>query len=525
MNKENNLNFKRKKLFKKIFFIPVVLWFILCLIAMIPDASEVDPLTWGEIIFTNIFIIPFWFGISFILTHIINFIMNKISKKEEKTICNETIIKEEIKQEKIEIKKELKRNTNKRIYTCDSIIDAYEYKKMAKYFPKRVYWVFVLRGTLLNILFTLGIAIIFQNIIGTLISCVLFEIYVMVLYRLGLEHFAEKAFNSYLKKGLADTNIETEFYEDYFVRKGESLSLNIKYSDITRCIENDPNFYLECPLRNLVIIIQKNRCDLELISFIREKFSNLENHLGDSSKFKGVKIYHNPSFIRIMMLVLFVLTIMCLWASLFTWMIINELNNIPPIMFIKSAWVIWLWLPIPILSITLGFKYKNIGYKCTKNIVAGFIIGFLLLMYGSFCLLPTYEENYNKIYEYQDIIDLELPDNGMLEIQNIESHPLSNKTDYISIKAYYNENDVINLEKKIENNNNWILSTQIKSNLTIFIPSSFISNDNIYYSIYNKTLDEYNTIPNETRNYEIYTMKYDKSTKILEIHKFNYSYK
>ena len=122
-----------------------------------------------------------------------------------------------------------------------------------------------------------------------------------------------------------------------------------------------------------------------------------------------------------MMLVLFVLTIMCLWASLFTWMIINELNNIPPIMFIKNAWIIWLWLPIPILSITLGFKYKNIGYKCTKNIVAGFIIGFLLLMYGSFCLLPTYEENYNKIYEYQDIIDLELPDNGMLEVQNINT--------------------------------------------------------------------------------------------------------
>ena len=80
----------------------------------------------------------------------------------------------------------------------------------------------------------------------------------------------------------------------------------------------------------------------------------------------------------------------------------------------------------------------------------------------------------------------------MLEVQNINTFDKEHKI----IKAYYNENDVINLEKKIENNNNWILSTQIKSNLTIFIPSSFISNDNIYYSIYNKTLDEYNTIPN-----------------------------
>ena len=128
---KNNWNSKRKSLFKKIFFIPVVLWLILCLIAMLLDASEVDPLTWGELIFTNIFIIPFWFGISFLLTHIINFIMKKLGKNKEETIESNNIVKEEIiNQDKIKIKKE--KINNKRLYTCDSIVDAYEYKKMAK---------------------------------------------------------------------------------------------------------------------------------------------------------------------------------------------------------------------------------------------------------------------------------------------------------------------------------------------------------------------------------------------------------
>lgn len=525
---KNNWNSKRKSLFKKIFFIPVVLWLILCLIAMIPDASEVDPLTWGELIFTNIFIIPFWFGISFLITHIINFIMKESDKNKEETIRTNNnqnnIVKEEIiKQDKIEIKKE--EINNKRLYTCDSIIDAYEYKKMAKYFPKRVYWVFVLRGTLLNILLSSASALIFHNLIGTLVFFIVFEIYVMVLYKIGLEHFAEKTFNSYLKKGLVDTNLETEFYEDYFIRKGETVSLTIKYSDITRCIENDTNFYLEYPSRNLVTIFQKNRCDLELISFIREKFSNLENHLGDSSKFKGVKKYHNPYFIKIMMIVLFVLTIMSLWAAMLTWMIINDINNVPMINYTKNMWIIWLWLPIPILSITLGLKYKNMGFKCTKNIVAGFIVGFLLLIYGSFWLLPTLEEDYNKIYEYQDIIDLELPSKGILEISNAEIPYSSDKTEYTIISAYFDKEDINNLEKEIETSNNWILIKDVKSNLTIFIPQSFTSSNNVYYSVYNQTLDEYNKIPNEEGIYEIYTMKYDKDNKKLEIHKFKYSYK
>lgn len=545
---KNNWNSKRKSLFKKIFFIPVGLWLVLCFIAMLPDANDGDPLTLGELIFTNIFIIPFWFAISFIITSVVSWIINKSGENvEEKNMSvskNTNInandyklivsniennsLKEEknVISNKLETKKEDKRKSNdKCFYTCESIIDAYEFKKMAKYFPKRMYWVFVIRGTYLNILLSAIFAIVFRNFIGTLIFFILFELYAMLIYKLELEKMAEKTFNSYLKKGLSDTDIETEFYEDYFIRKGKTLSLTIKYTDISRRVENDTNFYLEYPIRNTVVIIQKNKCDLELINFIREKFNNLESHSKDSSKVKNTEKYHNLKFIKNMMTVLFILSIISVWASMITWMMVNEINNIPNIIFNKTAWVTWFWLPIPILSTILGFKYKNMGFMCTKNIVAGLIVSFLLLMLGSFCFFPTFEEDYDKIYAYQDIIGLELPSNGLLEIRNWGTYFDVDKTEYSVIKVYYNKEDVSILEKEIEGGSNWGLSTKIKSNLKIFIPPTFISDADVYYSIYNKTLDEYNEIPNEEGFYEIYTMKYDKSTKILEIHKFNYSYK
>ena len=45
------------------------------------------------------------------------------------------------------------------------------------------------------------------------------------------------------------------------------------------------------------------------------------------------------------------------------------------------------------------------------------------------------------------------------------------------------------------------------------------------YSIYNKTLDEYNKLPVNSGDYQIFTMIYDSSKKILEVHKFMYKYK
>ena len=79
----------------------------------------------------------------------------------------------------------------------------------------------------------------------------------------------------------------------------------------------------------------------------------------------------------------------------------------------------------------------------------------------------------------------------------------------------------------VSNNQNCFLpdfNQKIKSELKIFVPSQLRSDDDAYYSIYNKTANQYNYLPYISGDYEIYAMKYDKSDKHLEIHKFKISY-
>lgn len=519
----------KSSFFLKLYGIPSVCWIIISLIGMIPDETDLDPLTWGDLIIVDLFMLISWFAISFVIT----LIVNEIKKKKSKTIIKEVQEMTKLEEKKVvnvdrkenNEKLEKKKKTNSKIlYSCESITDAYEYKKMAKYFPKRMYWIFVIRGLFLNLILSAIIAITFKSLIGTLIFFVIYQLFLMIIYKVRLEHYAEQVFNSRKKQGIIDTNFELEFYDDYFIRKGETISLTINFSDISRCIETDTNFYLEYPKQNTVIILQKNNCDLELISFIRKTFENLENHLGDNSNFKGAKKYHNPSFIKNGMILLFIITIASLWGALYSISLVNEFIPQHGFNFTKNMWVFWCWLPIPILSIILGFKYKNAGFKCTKNIVGGFIIGFLLLIYGSFCMFPTFSKDYNEINQYKEIIDAELPNNGTLEIQDWGTYFDEDKTEYTIINAYYDKEDVKGLVDSIENSDNWVLSNKIKSYLKIFIPSQLRSDDDAYYSIYNKTTNQYNNLPENSGDYEVYAMKYDKSDKHLEIHKFKISY-
>ncbi len=262
-----------------------------------------------------------------------------------------------------------------------------------------------------------------------------------------------------------------------------------------------------------------------LINFIRDTFKNLGTYHEDKIKVKNIKNYNNPNFIKTGMIILFIITILSIWGALWLVDLIDEINPVHGFNFTKNSWGFWCLLPIPILSIILGFKYKNSGFKCTKNIVAGFIMSFLLLIYGSFCLLPTFSQDYNKIDTYKSIIDAELPSNGELEIQEWGTYFDEDKTEYVIINAYYDKEDVTSLVNSIENSSNWVLSKEIKSQLKIFIPSQLRSDEDAYFSIYNKTTDQYNSLPSDLGDYEIYAMKYDKSDKQLEIHKFKYLYK
>ena len=335
MEKDNNETKIFSKFFWILFSIISILWII---IAIITELDETQPTPIDELIGYNIILLSVWFTFCIIISFLVNIVKKLLKKKNTNDIQlskeeiettklesenhindnknmyinddkitikeNNIIDKKTIVSEKDEMKDKKNNKTNnnsKPLFTCDSIIDAEEYGKMAKYFP-RFYWYFVIIGAGINLLITAVIAIISRNLIISLVFFVVYQIYLMILYKVKLEYYAKKIFNPQNM----ESEIHSEFYDDYFIRQGEIETLKIYYSDINRCIETDTNFYLEFKKRNKVIFIQKNRCELQLIQFIREKFSNIDNRLGDSSKLKRARKTHNTKFIKIFMIILFV---------------------------------------------------------------------------------------------------------------------------------------------------------------------------------------------------------------------------
>lgn len=138
------------------------------------------------------------------------------------------------------------------------------------------------------------------------------------------------------------------------------------------------------------------------------------------------------------MLASFLLTILSIYGAILTSGLVSK--NKPSSLFNESIWVFWLWLPIPIISIILGFKYEKNGFKCTKNIIGGFIVGILLLVFGSFTfIMPSPKINYNKINNYKEILNVDFPKKGILIQENSESAFDDDKINVVVTQAFYDD--------------------------------------------------------------------------------------
>lgn len=372
----------KNKKFKKIFLIPYAIWFLLTLIAMIPDSTDSDPLTWGDFILVNLTIFIIWFVISFIISYIIIFISNKMIKIEKSVSVQSENLQLEEKEVKI-IKEESK---SRKLYSCESIINATEYGKMAPYFPK-MYWTYVFYDMILNLIFTTIWAISTKSLITTLTFCIIYQLFIMLECKLRLRKMAEKSFIRMNKNGIYDTEFSTEFYNNFFIRKGKTISRKLYYDEINRFVETKTNIYLSVENKNLIIILQKDKCSEELINFLNEKIEKDKKCINKKNNIKVLKKTVKKDK-RVFMIILFIVTILSIYGALFTYGLIGVIReNTYGYNIFKDMWTFWLWLPIPVLSIILGFKYKKQGLKCTKNIIGGFIVGFLLLIYGSMGLI------------------------------------------------------------------------------------------------------------------------------------------
>ena len=175
---------------------------------------------------------------------------------------------------------------NKKLYECNSYIDSYEYSKMSKYFFNKFYFGFLLFASIYNLLISIVIFLITKNIIDLIGFFLIIEVIIVVVLKIKLSDIAKYIFKYQVKRFRLETSFKMVFYKKYFVREGK-INIEEKYSDITKAIETETNFYLEDNKKKIIFIIEKNECDLDLIDFIRKRFDNLDSRIGGSIDFKN----------------------------------------------------------------------------------------------------------------------------------------------------------------------------------------------------------------------------------------------
>lgn len=395
-----------------------------------------------------------------------------------------------------------------------------EFKKLFKCVPY-FYWKIIGNTSLELLLLTLVFFIIYQcNIIEFIILYSALVLMIALIYKIKIDWLARKTYEEYIKMGLIDATATINFYQEYLEKVTKDSNVKLQYEQIARIVETEENFYILNPKN--IININKKECDSKLIKFI-ERIDTVHKNNKEPQKNTN-KITVKFKHIKILLLTVFLLTLFSIYGAIITVNIVTK-DDIS-LLSIKKMWIFWLWLPIPITSIILGYKYKYTEIKCKKNIIAGFIVGSLLLIFGCFTfLLPVITKDYKIINDYKDILKVELPKKGILTQTHYDTMFDNDKMNFTITRAMYSPKDTRELESAISKSNYWEKISNIKSEMKALFPSQLQNiSENNYFLIYNEDKDVYNSLPNIQGKYHIYIILYIPNEHTLEINDFNYNF-
>ena len=176
---------------------------------------------------------------------------------------------------------------------------------------------------------------------------------------------------------------------------------------------------------------------------------------------------------------------------------------------IKYIWIMWLFIPIGVLSIVIGLKLKNNDQPYKKNLIIAFICIPVLLIFGSYRFIFNEFVSYDNddIIAVENITGIQLPD----EIKSATNYHDDYKESYA--KIIDDESKEI-FEQELKESQLWKneLSTAINGLLPPYYQYDVVSYD--YFVFYNITTDEYNVYPSEGE-YECVFIAYDCETQRL----------
>lgn len=292
-------------------------------------------------------------------------------------------------------------------------------------------------------------------------SVVLIGIFLFLSMLLGMSFLMQnkiiqKNVDKFIKtKGLSFTTID--FYDSYMIvgnqREVENNAILVAYDKIKSSVQQDGYIYFTFRRDGSkktwasCVCIDALQGDVQRVLQI---FSNVKNFSQKTT------VQHQPALLsdktRVFLIALFVLTILSLWIAP---MIANMLVQSSPLpqftgTFPEKMWVCWALLPIPVLSICLGVYFGKKGYKAKKNVVAGFVIAVLLVLFGCFSVFIKVEHDMAFLNEIEAVTSMTLPDQG--DISVIEANESNPETQ--ALARFYDEQKT-QFENMVSTDDRW----------------------------------------------------------------------
>ncbi len=175
---------------------------------------------------------------------------------------------------------------------------------------------------------------------------------------------------------------------------------------------------------------------------------------------------------------------------------------------IRYSWIMWIFIPVGVLSLVIGVKFRKSNPMYKKNIIISFICLPLLLLFGSYrFVFNNVSYDVEDVYAVETKAKIDIPEKIKVATNTFDSYSLS----YVRI---INKEEATSFKNEILTNQLWEnqLNTEIKKLLPENVQYELLSFD--YFLFYNLTTDSYN-IPPLYGDFEFVFISYDYESQRL----------
>lgn len=322
-----------------------------------------------------------------------------------------------------------------------------------------------------------------------------------------------------------------EFFEKECKVKISSDQTNsetvIKYTNFKQILETE-NYYLLVYINKYYTVDKENIVgDVRLLRNIFKNKGPLVVSPSDKIENTNTEIsFGKAKILKSLSILVFILNFFTLPLALIILAIYDSsVNDYSTMASVENTWIFLLVLPIPLLSIYLGFRMKKFGLGGSKNTTIGFIMTVLVLLFSSFSLIFgfMYSHDYTYVDDIEDKIHFALPDKGKITTQEW-SNGLSNdgiEMRYNSDVIFTDSSELSLLNSSIKTSEKWTSAIQTENIGMLCILCEFEISNYDYFMIFNVTTYQYNLLPNVSGTYEIVFLAYDTEEGKLKISEYS----